>query len=219
MFTGLIEDVGSIRSLSKTAQDWNITVATTFPQESINLGDSIAVNGVCLTVTAFGGDTFTVVASQETILATTFGELVGSSVVNLERAMLATGRLHGHLVQGHVDAVGKVVSIRPVGRSLEIWFEVGHSVTKYLVAKGSVAIDGVSLTINKVEQRGREIRFSINLIPHSQDRTTLANLRSGSKVNVETDIIGRYVERLLKAGTLAQAEVLDEEFLRKKGYL
>lgn len=218
MFTGLIEDLGAIEAIRKSAKDWEISVRTAFPMESIGEGDSIAVNGACLTVTSYGGGVFTVMASKESIDRTTFKGLAVGSKVNLERAMSASGRLHGHLVQGHVDAVGKVVSMQPSGRSIEFWFEVPADQGRYLVPKGSVAIEGVSLTVNGIEDRGSVTRFSINLIPHSQDLTTLANLAPGSEVNVETDIIGRYVERLLgKAPTHGQGG-LDENFLRKKGF-
>ncbi|MEO5369297.1 MAG: riboflavin synthase [Magnetococcus sp. DMHC-1] len=197
MFTGLIENVGIIRELQKSSQDWRIAIQCGLNLDQVREGDSIAVNGACLTVVARSGETFTVEASAETVARTTFQDLTPGSRVNLEQAMSLGSRLHGHLVQGHVDAVGRVVEKNVRGRSVEIWFRVPTATGRYIVAKGSVAVDGVSLTVNAVQDAREETRFSVNIIPHTRTKTTLDGLSAGSRVNVESDLIGRYVERLL----------------------
>lgn len=222
MFTGLIEQVGVIRSVERSAAEWLIRVDCRF--SGVRLGDSIAVSGVCLTVVELlppGG--FAAQVSAATLESSTLGNLRAGVRVNLERALSFGGRLDGHLVQGHVDAVGRVERVAPRGRSLEVWFRVSGVVGRHVVAKGSIAIDGVSLTVNQVEDVGEESRFSINLIPHTQNGTTLAGLAPGVEVNIESDLLGRYVERLLARG--AECGVvrgkrggLDEAFLRQQGF-
>ncbi|MBF0627727.1 MAG: riboflavin synthase [Magnetococcales bacterium] len=219
MFTGLIETVGVIRAVERSASEWVVRIGSNFT--GVRLGDSIAVSGVCLTVVALLPDQgFAVEVSTATLEISTLGNLTVGSRVNLERALSFGGRLDGHLVQGHVDAMGRVERITPRGRSLEIWFRVPGTVGRYIIPKGSIAVDGVSLTVNAVVDVGEETRFSINLIPHSQHQTTLSTLAPGGAVNVESDLLGRYVERLLVRGAACGRERrgLDEVFLREQGF-
>ncbi|MEO5345687.1 MAG: riboflavin synthase [Magnetococcus sp. YQC-9] len=222
MFTGLIERVGVIRAVERSSSEWLLRIECDF--SGVKLGDSIAVSGVCLTVVELTKPSgFAVQVSAASLEVTTLGNLLAGARVNLERALSFGGRLDGHLVQGHVDAVGRVERIAPRGRSLEVWFRVPGAVGRYVVAKGSIAIDGVSLTVNRVEDVGEETRFSINLIPHTQHETTLAVLAPGGLVNIESDLLGRYVERLLARGascgvTRDKSSGLDEAFLRQQGY-
>nr|CRH07798.1 riboflavin synthase alpha chain [Candidatus Magnetococcus massalia] len=222
MFTGLIETVGQIAAIEKGGGDWRVTVQSSLPIGEIKLGDSIAVSGACLTVVAMGEARFTVEVSQESIDKTAFDTLAVGQPVNLERALSVNGRLDGHIVQGHVDAVGRVESITPEGRSIAIWFRVPGDIGRYIIPKGSIAIDGVSLTVNQVADGEDATRFSVNIIPHTQHKTTLAELMAGKRVNIETDLLGRYVERLLRRapGCAAgeKSSGITEAFLRKNGF-
>ncbi|OSM06262.1 riboflavin synthase [Magnetofaba australis] len=230
MFTGLIETVGAVASVERSSGDWKLTVSSDLPMGEVKLGDSIAVSGACLTVIAMGGATFTVEVSQESVGKTWFPDIGPGRPVNLERAMALGGRLDGHLVQGHVDVVGAVERIAPRGRSTQIWFRVPAAFGRYIIPKGSIAIDGVSLTVNEVIDDDQATRFSINVIPLTQQKTTLGNLSAGSKVNIETDLLGRYVERLLKHGGACRAKGdassdeggsgggLTEAYLRDRGF-
>ncbi|MBF0622163.1 MAG: riboflavin synthase [Magnetococcales bacterium] len=219
MFTGLIEDLGTVHAIQKGSEDWNLTVGCAMPMDAITLGDSIAVNGACLTVVDIAADRFTVQVSAETVRRTHFQEMQTGNRVNLERALQVGGRLDGHLVQGHVDAVGQVSRMTPRGRSIEVWFQLPSSAGRYVVAKGSIAVDGVSLTVNAVQDMDSETRFSVNIISHTQTKTTLATMRVGQNVNIETDLIGRYVERLMGRGTRCPTGGVDEAWLRKRGIL
>ena len=195
MFTGIIEGVGSVRRLEPVGGDLRLTVAVgTLPFERVELGESIAVNGCCLTVIAFDHDSFDCDVSPETLRLTTLGTLAEGAPVNLERALLPTQRLGGHLVSGHVDGLGAVRSITPEGRALVWWFEAPDSLLRYIAVKGSVAINGVSLTVNAVDVHG----FAVALIPHTVANTTFGSLSAGSPVNLEIDTVARYVERLLQ---------------------
>jgi len=194
MFTGIVEDLGEVKGLKQKSKD----VEFTFKVGKINLsevvlGDSISVNGTCLTVTSLGKRTFTVDASHETLAKTNLGKLKVGERVNLERALKAGDKLGGHIVNGHVDGVGKLKSRTKKGESFEFVFSVPKNLAKYIVEKGSVAIDGVSLTVNAVE--GTE--FIVNIIPFTQEATTFGDLRKGSTVNIECDIIGKYVEKFV----------------------
>ncbi len=216
MFTGLIEDCGSIDSLRRTGNGMQVSVQTGLPVDELNLGDSVAVNGACLTVVAKGSASFSADMSPETYDRTTFSSLVRGSRVNLERALRVGDRLGGHIVTGHVDAVGKVISVRTVQNAVVIGMEVPADWARYLVPKGSVAIDGISLTVNDVTDN----RFSVSVIPHTLAATTLADCKAGDAVNIETDILGKYVERLLGhgAGVKGDSKVTGE-FLAKHGFM
>ena len=195
MFTGIVEDLGTVKNIKRKKND----LVFTFQVGNINLkevilGDSIAVNGTCLTVTSLAKKTFTVDASKETLAKTNLGKLKVGKTVNLERALKAGDKMGGHMVNGHIDGVGKVKSRAEQGESYEFTFSVPKNLSKYIVEKGSVAIDGVSLTVNAVKGNN----FVVNIIPFTQKATTFGQLRKGSSVNIECDIIGKYVEKFLK---------------------
>lgn len=215
MFTGLIEDVGRVRQLRQTGSQVQLTVDCSFPAEEIRLGDSIAVNGSCLTVVEFGHGWFSADLSPETLQRTALQQLAAGSPVNLERALRLSDRLGGHLVSGHVDAVG-VVSRREQDRNaVRFQIDLEGRWLRYLVEKGSVAIDGISLTVNHVDASG----FSVAVIPHTLAKTTLEQCRPGSRVNIETDLLGKYVERLLAGGRREAGGGLTLESLAKHGFL
>lgn len=197
MFTGLIEDVGTARRLERRGEAARLAVATALPLESVNLGDSVAVNGACLTVVAKGGGELTFDVSPESLERTTIGSLATGAPVNLERALRLGDRLGGHLVTGHVDLVATVEGRREVFGNILFTFRMASGFSRYLVAKGSVAVDGISLTVNRVDADS----FSVNVIPHTAAKTTLEHRRPGDRVNIETDILGKYIERLLGGGT------------------
>jgi len=194
VFTGIVEDVGKVKEIKTRTKEVVFTLEVkSIDAEEIELGESIAVNGTCLTVIAAGKNTFTVEASHETMKRTNLSKLKSGSKVNLERSLKIGGRLGGHIVNGHVDGIGKVESVKKRGKSIEIWVSLPNELSKYVVEKGSIAIDGVSLTINKVNGN----RFSVNIIPYTQDATTFIGLKPGDTVNIECDIIGKYVEKFV----------------------
>lgn len=196
MFTGIVEDIGTVAAVTRRAKESAITIRVNkIDPRGLVLGESIAVSGVCLTVTSLEGDTFTVDASRETLSRTSLGKLRVGSAVNLELSLKAGGRMGGHIVSGHVDGVGKVKSKRKRGSSVELRFTATAHVLKYIVEKGSVAVDGVSLTVNSVSSG----EFGVNIIPYTLAETTFGSLRRGSPVNIECDIIGKYVEKFMTA--------------------
>lgn len=216
MFTGLIEEVGTVRRLEKQGMAGRITVATKLPLESITLGDSVAVNGACLTVVAKSGNELTFDASPETLARTTLGTLGIGTPVNLERALRLGDRLGGHIVTGHVDFIATVSERNDIAGNRVFAFRIPDVFSRYLVAKGSVTIDGISLTVNTVSDTG----FSVNIIPHTGSMTTLSGINPGAQVNIETDILGKYVERLLSRGSIPREEGgLTLELLAKSGFL
>lgn len=192
MFTGIITDVGSVRSVEKQG-DTRFTIETAFDMDAVPIGASIANNGVCLTVVEKGQGWFAVQASAETLSKTTLGTWGAGTRVNLERSLKLGDELGGHLVYGHVDGVATVVGVRPDGESVRLTFEAPAGLEKYVASKGSVALDGVSLTINEVDGA----RFGINIIPHTQIATTFGELKPGDRVNLEVDMLARYVARLV----------------------
>ncbi|MDO8312325.1 MAG: riboflavin synthase [Sideroxyarcus sp.] len=195
MFSGIVADVGLIRSAQQRDGGLRLTVATELlGMDDVAIGDSIAVNGVCLTVVAINGIEFTVEISRETLNCTTGLEVEGRHV-NLEKALRLSDRLGGHLVSGHMDGVGAVVAFNDIGESWRLRVRAPQVLAKYIAAKGSITINGVSLTVNQVA--GSE--FEVNLIPHTLEVTTLNELKTGARVNLEIDLIARYVERMLHA--------------------
>jgi len=197
VFTGIVQDMGRIVALEPRAGDVRLRVAVErLPLDAVRSGDSIAVSGVCLTVVEHDAGGFAADVSNETLSLTTLGDLAPGSSVNLEPALRAGDPLGGNLVSGHVDGVGRVVSLAQDARSWRIRFETPPDIARYVARKGSIAIDGVSLTVNEVE--GRE--FGINIIPHTWQVTTIGGYAPGRRVNLEIDPIARYVERLLAAG-------------------
>lgn len=217
MFTGLIQDVGTVRTLRRGGESVRLCVATRLPMDDIVMGESIAVNGVCLTVVSFGGGSFEADLSPESLERSTLGDLVSGSPVNLERALRLSDRLGGHLVSGHVDGVATVAERRKDGNAIRFTFRIPPALSRYLVEKGSIAVEGVSLTVNEVGPES----FGIAVIPHTLAATTLMEIRHGRRVNIETDILGKYVERLLKGGSegLSSSGGVDMHFLAKHGFL
>lgn len=206
MFTGIVAAVGNITSVTPLAGGLDAGVrlaidAGPLPLGDVGLGDSIAINGACMTVVEKTEQSFTVDVSRESLNKTVGLETTGE--VNLEKALTLAERLGGHLVSGHVDGLGTVHSFEPVGESRELIVDAPHELGKFLAYKGSVVVNGVSLTVNRVEDieaNGHKVcRFSINLIPHTIEVTTLKHLQAGSRVNLEIDLIARYVERMLSA--------------------
>jgi riboflavin synthase len=193
MFTGIVEDLGTVESLKPTEQGGVITIHTSLPISEINIGDSITVNGACLTVISKSAGRFAMDVSAETLRCSNLGELKPGSRVNLERCLTLDKLLGGHLVSGHVDGVGRIVSIRPEGDSKLFTFEVAPAQTRYLVEKGSVAIDGISLTIFSLH----DCNFSVEVIPHTLRSTTLGFKNVGDAVNIENDMLVKYVEKIL----------------------
>jgi riboflavin synthase len=218
MFTGIIQVVGRVARLEpRTAKgasggDVRLHVDTAeLDLADVQLGDSIAVSGVCLTAVTLAPRGFSADVSNETLSLTTLGQLKAGDPVNLEKALRLADRLGGHLVSGHVDGLGKVVSITPDGRSQRWTFEVPTQLARYIAAKGSVCIDGTSLTVNEVAGQ----RFGVNLIPHTVEHTAFHACRVGDAVNIEVDVIARYVERLIGSG---EAPRIDEAFLQRHGF-
>ncbi|MFC1508646.1 riboflavin synthase [Candidatus Omnitrophota bacterium] len=206
MFTGLIEETGTIASIARHGTIVDFTIKATVVTDDIAIGDSVAVNGACLTVTAAGASEFTVQAVEETIRRTTLGGLKSGGSVNLERSLRVGDRLGGHIVQGHVDCTGRIVSVRKSGENMILTLAVAPENARYIVEKGSVAIDGISLTVTTVTNS----EFGVSVIPHSLNATTLRNARVGDSVNIETDIIGKYVEKLLHTQKGLTTERLEE---------
>ncbi len=194
MFTGIIEAVGMIEAITPKNKDISLTIASgKLDLSDVKLGDSIATNGVCLTVVALTGKGYVADLSVETLEKTTFSTARVGQSVNLEKAMLPTTRFGGHMVSGHVDALASIVTKTTVGRAIEFWLEAPKSLSKYLAKKGSVTIDGISLTINDVKNN----RFKLTIVPHTAAETTMSDFRLGQHVNLEVDLIARYLERLV----------------------
>ena len=199
MFTGLIEGVGAILALEPLGGDMRLRIAVgTLPFDGVEIGESIAVSGVCLTVIDFDAGSFAADASTETLSLTTLGGLAVGDAVNLERAMRPTDRLGGHLVSGHVDGVGHVLSVHDDARAQRWRFAAPTGLLKYIAGKGSICVDGVSLTVNSVDDEG----FDVALIPHTLANTAFSSKNVGDAVNLEVDLVARYVERLLSARDL-----------------
>jgi riboflavin synthase len=194
MFTGLIEEVGSVTSVQERGGGLDITVSARVVMDDLSVGDSIAIQGVCQTVVARGQDWFRVIAVEETLSKTTFKMLATGSPVNLERALLPTRRLGGHFVQGHVETIGRIASFEQRDSSWELWVECPEEYLRYVIPLGSIALDGISLTIARVH----ESQFMVAIIPHTFENTTLRYRRSGDWVNLEFDILAKFVERLLQ---------------------
>ena len=219
MFTGIVEAKGEIVSLTPKGGDVTLRIRSeALDLSDVQLGDSIAVNGVCLTAVTLPGDGFTADVSGETLRLTTLGNLRSGSVVNLEKALTPTTRLGGHLVSGHVDGLGEVMSIKPDARSIRFDIRAPDVLAKYIAHKGSITVDGISLTVNSVDGA----IFSLNIVPHTQQMTTIAEWKPGSKVNLEVDVIARYLERLLmgeRAALPGEVGGISMAFLAENGYL
>lgn len=212
MFTGIIEEIGKIQTVRKGAASSSISVQAKKVMQDVHIGDSIAVNGVCLTVTAFSQGGFTADVMHETFNRSSLGSLQTGSPVNLERAMPSNGRFGGHIVSGHIDGTGVVSAIQKDDNAVWYTIKSAPGILRYIVEKGSVAIDGISLTVATVERDC----FSISIIPHTASITTLSNRRVGDTVNLENDCIGKYVERLM--GIQQSKHTITADFLTKYGF-
>jgi len=214
MFTGLVEGVGEVIGLTPMAEGLRLAVKTSFPAAELSLGESVAVAGACLTVVALNPPRADFEVSPETLAATTFPLKKVGDRINLERALRIGDRLGGHLVTGHVDGMGVVREVRSGPAHIQMKFELPAALSRFVIVKGSVAVDGVSLTVNTCQGNA----FTVNVIPHTARETTLAFLKVGDRVNLETDIIGKYVARLLgKDGP--QGEGVTSELLARHGFL
>ena len=223
MFTGIIEGLGTIVSVTPGHQGQALSIAADFDLTGTKLGDSIAVDGACLTAVKLEGRTFTVDVSPESLRRTTLGELRSGGRVNLERALRLGDRLDGHLVSGHVDGIGQVSDRRREGNAIVIRIGVPAAVARYMIEKGSVAVAGASLTINRCDDGS----FDVSIIPHTAHLTTIGTCRVGQRVNIETDMIGKYVEKFVRGdrgGDVAASDGtssrgVDLSFLQKTGFL
>ncbi|USD65864.1 riboflavin synthase [Vibrio sp. SCSIO 43136] len=216
MFTGIVEAVGRLKAITPKGEDITVTVdAGKLDMSDVQLGDSIATNGVCLTVTSFDSTSYSADLSLETLKKTGFATYQVGDAVNLEKAMLPTTRFGGHIVSGHVDCVGEIVERNQVGRSIEFWVEMPENLTKYVAEKGSITVDGISLTVNDL----RKNAFKLTIVPHTSSETTIDNFNVGRKVNLEVDVLARYMERLLQGQQQSAPESsITMEFLQQNGF-
>lgn len=221
MFTGIIEEVGSVASIRKGAHSCVLTVNASRVLEDVHLGDSIATNGVCLTVTSFTSHSFSADVMHETLNRSSLGSLHIGSPVNLERAMLAGGRFGGHIVSGHIDGVGTISSIKEDDNAVWYTVEAPSNILHYIIEKGSITLDGISLTVAKVTNSN----FSVSIIPHTRAQTNLASKKVGDVLNLENDLVGKYVERLMLQPIAASQEQpeqkssgITKEFLSHYGF-
>jgi riboflavin synthase len=211
MFTGIVEELGSVKALRRDAGAARLTISASLVLESTAIGDSICVNGVCLTVVEMNKNEFSADVAVETLRVTNLGELKFGAKVNLERALQLSARIGGHLVSGHVDAVGRIREKREEGNGWRIFIDAPETALRYVIRKGSIAVDGISLTVADVDKSG----FSIAVIPHTAKLTTLGFKAAGDSVNLESDIIGKYVERLLSGRVEGGVNL---ELLKKTGF-
>lgn len=215
MFTGIVEELGAIRAVRRGAASAVLSIGAAEVLSDLKIGDSVAVNGVCLTVTSLDDGGFTADVMHETLGRSSLGALVPGSRVNLERAMPANGRFGGHIVSGHIDGTGKIASVRPDDNALWYTISAAPELLRYIVEKGSITIDGISLTVAAVD----EVSFSVSLIPHTAAVTALGKKRAGDIVNLETDIIGKYVEKLLHPAPEPERQGgISLEFLAENGF-
>jgi riboflavin synthase len=219
MFTGLIEGTGTLQRMERHGLDARMVIRPDFRMENYILGESIAVDGACLSVVDFQQDAFTVDVSAETLGRTTLARKASGSRLNLERALRLGDRLGGHLVTGHIDGIGVLKERKSEGRSLRLFFDASREIMRYVIEKGSIAVNGISLTVNGVSS----VNFDVNIVPHTALMTTVGGLQIGSEVNIETDLIGKYVEKLVcswetrfeKGGV---KDNIDLNFLKQHGF-
>ena len=214
MFTGIIEEIGTIERIEHGARSGRLTISGDIIFSDLKLGDSVAIDGICLTASHISGKQFSADAMPETLTRTALGALRPGSRVNLERAMAANGRFGGHIVSGHIDGTGNIAHMQSDDNAVRVRIEADASILRYVIPKGSIAIDGISLTIIEVDTSG----FSVSLIPHTATETTLLSKRPGDLVNLENDLIGKYVERLMLPHSAASASKLTYEFLAEHGF-
>ncbi|MCB2290074.1 riboflavin synthase [Clostridium sp. CS001] len=215
MFTGLIEEIGEIKSIEKAAKSARITIKSQRVLKDIKLGDSICTNGVCLTVTEFTSNTFSVDVMAETVRSSNLGKLKPGSKVNLERALRLSDRLGGHIVSGHIDGIGTIVDLEREENATWVSVETTKNILRYIVHKGSITIDGISLTVAYVDDN----IFKVSIIPHTKDETTLVIKKIGDKVNLESDMMAKYVEKLLKYDeSVEEKKPMGMDFLKENGF-
>ncbi|WP_062267713.1 riboflavin synthase [Endozoicomonas arenosclerae] len=220
MFTGIIEAVGSLQKVESRSGDLRLTIHSgQLDLSDVKLGDSIATNGVCLTVVELTGQGYVADVSLETLEYSTLASLAVGASLNLEKALTPSTRLGGHLVSGHVDGVGKIVSIEPSGRSTVYWVEAPGNLARYIAHKGSITVDGVSLTVNRVDG----CRFALNIVPHTQQETIITGYKAGTQINLEVDVLARYLERLMDPSLREEnepaASSLTAGFLAEHGFM
>ena len=218
MFTGIVEEMGAVKAVERTLAGARLSVLASTVMDDLAIGDSVSVNGACLTVVSRAEREFAVDVSTETLSVTSLGQVSPGAPVNLERAMKLHQRIGGHLVSGHVDAIGAVRSRRQDGNTLIITIEAPREILRYCVPKGSITVDGISLTINELTDRS----FGVAIIPHTAKVTTLGLKQIGDTVNLEADLIGKYVERLLQERgqiTAKSSPVIDKDYLQKRGLI
>lgn len=217
MFTGIIEEIGTIKSINSNGISSQLCISANKILEDTKIGDSIAVNGVCLTVTSIKSNLFTADVMAETLRRSNLGSLIPQSKVNLERAMPANGRFGGHIVSGHIDGTGTIVETKPEGNAIWVKIKSSSEILKYIIQKGSITIDGISLTVAKITDQD----FSVSIIPHTAENTTLLQKKSGDVVNLENDAVGKYIEKLLSFQKIDEQKPqskITEEFLRQNGF-
>lgn len=215
MFTGIIEEMGTVTAIARSSKTSSLTISGELIFDDLKLGDSVAVNGVCLTVSNMSGTSFNADVMNETLARSSLGSLVKGSNVNLERAMLLNGRFGGHIVSGHIDGTGSIASIKNDGNAVWYRIETADQIMRYIIEKGSITLEGISLTIAEVHPNG----FSVSIIPHTLDNTVLSQRKVGDVINIENDIIGKYVERLLMAkNETGQKQGLTRDFLLEYGF-
>lgn len=215
MFTGLIEEIGEIKSIEKAAKSARITIKSEKVLKDIKLGDSICTSGVCLTVTEFSSNTFSVDVMAETVRSSNLGKLKPGSKVNLERALRLSDRLGGHIVSGHIDGIGTIVDLQKEENATWVSVETTKNILKYIVHKGSITIDGISLTVAYVDDN----IFKVSIIPHTKDETTLVIKKVGDEVNLESDMMAKYVEKLLKYDeSVKEKKSMGMDFLKENGF-
>lgn len=217
MFTGIIEGLGTLANSQPAGTGRRLTISADFDLDGTRIGDSIAVNGACLTAVEISGNRFSADVSAETLSRSTLADARAGQKMNLERALRLSDRLDGHLVSGHIDGSAQITHKKDLGGSLVFGFAVSEQISRYLIAKGSVAVDGISLTVNTCAAG----RFEIAVIPHTAKITTLELKNPGDRVNIETDLIGKYVEKFLKGDNSGESrpEKIDMTFLAKTGFL
>lgn len=215
MFTGIIEEVGTVLSIQHSGNSSFIRISARKVLEDVHMGDSIAVNGVCLTVTAFDSGSFQADVMNETLSRSSLGSFSSGSPVDLERAMAAGGRFGGHIVSGHIDGTGTITDIHKDG--IAVWYTISTSpeIMRYVVEKGSIAIDGISLTVAKAA----DTHFSVSIIPHTAEQTVLSRKKTGDTVNLENDIIGKYVEKLMRPAPQSESKGVTMEQLIRNGFI
>lgn len=214
MFTGIVEEIGTVEQVRRGTHSAVLTIRASTVLERTKIGDSIAVNGICLTVTALSPTSFSADVMHETLNRSSLAQLRSGTHVNLERAMAANGRFGGHIVAGHVDGVGRIRRVERDDTAIWYTIQVEPDILRYVVEKGSITIDGISLTVAKVTSDS----FSISAIPHTVSQTVLKERKAGDPVNLETDIIGKYVEKLLRPQNAPQQSKLTLEFLSQYGF-